>query len=161
MMKIRREREKDREQVGTLLREAFDGDEDALVARIRSSAEWIPELTFVAEENGGIIGHIMASRCLIDDTPMIALAPLAVLPGHQRKGVGHQLVNRLIEQARERTEPGVVVLGHPAYYEKFGFEVASRYGIVAPFKCPDEAYRVKWMGDQQVAGVVAYGPAFD
>ena len=160
-MKIRLEKVDDHEAIGALLREAFIGNEDELVMKIRASSDWIPELTFVAETEGKVVGHIMASQCLLDDVPMIALAPLAVLPANQSQGIGHLLVNAMIEQAQHRVEPGIIVLGHPTYYAKFGFEVASQYGIAAPFDCPEEAYRVKWTGKTRLSGMVNYSAAFD
>ncbi|WP_214828727.1 GNAT family N-acetyltransferase [Exiguobacterium algae] len=160
-MKIRLEKVEDHEAIDVLLRQAFTGNENELVMKIRASSDWIPELTFVAETEGKVVGHIMASRCVLDDIPMIALAPLAVLPAYQSQGIGHLLVDEMIEQAKHRVEPGIIVLGHPAYYAKFGFEVASQYGVAAPFDCPEEAYRVKWTGKTRLSGVVSYNSAFD
>ncbi|WP_131763948.1 GNAT family N-acetyltransferase, partial [Actinomadura fibrosa] len=69
----------------------------------------------------------------------LALAPVAVLPAYQRQGAGGAAVEAALAAAAGRGERLVVVLGHPEYYPRFGFERASRHGVTAPFEVPDEA----------------------
>jgi putative acetyltransferase len=142
-------------------------DEARLVERIRASSGYVPELGLVAEEGGVVIGHALFS-CVelagVSTLPVLELAPLAVLPERQRRGVGSALVRAGLERAEARGEPLVLVLGHASYYPRFGFEPASRYGIVAPLPgIPEEAFMVRrlraWREGHR--GRVAWPPAFD
>jgi putative acetyltransferase len=111
-----------------------------LVDALRGDAAWLPGLSWVAEAPGGdIAGYALLTRCHIDDAPALALAPVAVLPDHQRRGAGDTVVRSLLDAARRDGEHLVVVLGHPEYYPRFGFRPASGYGIRASFDPPDEA----------------------
>ncbi|HWU05834.1 MAG TPA: N-acetyltransferase, partial [Streptomyces sp.] len=66
-------------------------------------------------------------------------APVSTAPGHQRRGAGRAVVRAVLDAARLRGEPLVLVLGHPEYYPAFGFVPASRFGIRPGFEVPDEA----------------------
>ena len=70
----------------------------------------------------------------------VTLAPLAVLPAHQRRGIGSELVRRGIDDCRDAGYRAVLVLGEPAFYQRFGFTKASLHGIRCPFDVPDEAF---------------------
>ena len=103
------------------------------------------------------------SNFLNKDVETLALAPLAVLPNHQKNGIGKKLVNEAIEKSKELGYKSIVVLGHEHYYLKFGFKKASNYGIKAPFDVPDEAYMVLELipnALNEVNGVVEYSKAF-
>ncbi|MCD8391952.1 MAG: N-acetyltransferase, partial [Cloacibacillus porcorum] len=69
-----------------------DGTEHELVARLRKSGVFVPELSLVAEEEGRIVGHIMFTRIGLGEARALALAPLSVLPEFQRRGVGSRLM---------------------------------------------------------------------
>jgi putative acetyltransferase len=71
---------------------------------------------------------------------VVALAPLAVLPAHQRRGIGSDLVRRGVEQCRRAGYCAVLVLGEPAFYRRFGFNKASLHGIRCPFDVPNEVF---------------------
>ena len=88
---------------------------------------------------------------------------MAVAPGRQRQGIGGRLVREAIDGARAMDFPLVVVLGHPAYYSRFGFEPAAEHGVEAPWEVPPEAWMVLPLPahDPQARGVVAYAPPFD
>jgi putative acetyltransferase len=120
---------------------AFETAAEAdLVDALRGSAAWIEGLSFVAEEPGGtIVAHSLLSRCHVDSAPALALAPCAVLPRAQRRGAGSAATRAALDAARDMGESLVVVVGHPAYYPRFGFERASSFGIRAPFEVADEA----------------------
>lgn len=121
---------------------AFSTSAEAdLVDALRSDAEaWIPELSLVAvAPDGTVTGHALLTRCHVDRTRAVALAPCAVLPGKQRQGVGSAVVRAALQAARGRGEHLVLVLGHPEYYPRFGFFPASRLGIRPPFEVPDGA----------------------
>ncbi len=95
-------------------------------------------LSLVAELDGQIAGHILFSRMWIDGSgdpvPAVALAPMAVLPGHQRRGIGGQLIRQGLDALRGRSERIVLVLGHPEYYPRFGFRTAGALAIESPFR---------------------------
>ncbi|MBS5883919.1 N-acetyltransferase [Clostridium sp.] len=172
-MIIRRETNKDYKEVENVIEESFksaeftDNDEHNLVKRLRSSDEFIKELSLIAEIDNKIIGHILLSKALIKDVnkdiETLALAPLAVLPEYQSNGIGKKLINEAIEKAKSLGYKSIVVLGHENYYPKFGFKKASNYGIKAPFDVPDEAYMVLELlpnALNEVNGVVEYSQAF-
>ena len=120
-------------------RAAFGGDEEAVLTdRLRAEGDAIAEL--VAESAGAVIGHILFSRLAVDasgEAPQAAaLAPMAVHPAHQRRGVGATLIRHGLEACRARRIDAVVVLGHPGYYPRFGFTAAAASGLRAPFSGP-------------------------
>jgi putative acetyltransferase len=112
-----------------------------------------------------VVGHILLSRVAIAglDEPILALAPMAVLPQQQRRGIGSALVRSALDVAEALEEPLVVVLGHPWFYPRFGFKRASRYGLFPSESWPDAAFMAKpltrWSRDQR--GRVVYPPTFE
>lgn len=167
-IQIRQERQEDHKQIRDLVSEAFalaehsDGDEHNLIGRLRMSREYIPELSLVAVSDDIVLGHIMFSKITVGQSEAIALAPLAVRPDRQRKGIGTLLVTAGHELARRMGYSCSVVLGDPSYYSKFGYEKASAYGIIAPFDVPDEYYMVSDIGNTGdiPKGTVRYSDAF-
>lgn len=167
-IKIRQEQQEDYLQIRNLVRDAFafaehaDGDEHNLIERLRLSSEYIAELSLVAVSGDVVIGHIMFSKMSVGRSEAIALAPLAVRPDWQRKGIGKLLVTAGHDQARRMGYSSSVVLGSPDYYSKFGYEKASNCGIIAPFDVPDECYMVCDLGKScdLPKGYVKYSDAF-
>jgi putative acetyltransferase len=154
----------ERSSIRAIHEAAFDRmDEADLVDRLRDEGHAI--LSLVAELDGRIAGHILFSRMRID-TPKgpleaVALAPLAVLPVHQRRGIGGQLIERGLELLRERGEKIVIVLGHPGYYPRFGFSAAKASALRSPF--PPEAFMAIELSAGALNGVsggVVYPPPF-
>ncbi|MEK4510998.1 N-acetyltransferase [Paenibacillus anaericanus] len=139
--------------------EISDKKEQELVARIRQADVFIPELSLVAtnENDTEIVGHILLSKIKIvsgiQSVESLALAPVAVLPEYQNKGVGKMLILKALQKAKELGYSSVVVLGHPRYYPKFGFKAASNWGIQAPFEVPDEAFMALELQEEALAGV--------
>jgi len=134
---IRRELPADRVFVANLLRDAFTGEAEAkLVARLRAEPAIVFEL--VAEEpSGAVIGHIAFSRLQVASgaraVDAVALAPLAVAPNRQRRGIGTSLVRAGVEECRKQGVALIVVLGDPAYYGRFGFSAATAKRLRAPY----------------------------
>ncbi len=145
MIEIRAERYSDRDEIHKLNMAAFDnGPEADVVDKLRVACKYY--LSFVAVEAGRVVGHILFTPVTIDGCPVttgMGLAPLAVLPPHQRQGIGSRLVSYGLEFLRTNTCPFVIVLGHPEYYPRFGFEPASKYGLVSQWEgVPDEAFMI-------------------
>lgn len=166
---IRQEQEKDIDAVYQVVKSAFetmpqaDGDEQDLVNRLRKSEAFIPELSLVAECDGKIIGHILFTKMKIGGQPSLALAPVAVLPEYQNQGIGGKLIMEGHRLARELGYGPVIVVGHPAYYPRFGYKPASRWNITAPFEVPDEAFMALELlegGLKDVSGEIEYVKEF-
>ena len=83
---------------------------------------------------------------------MPALAPMAVLPEYQRQGIGTALVRTGIAKLREKLCPFIIVLGHPEYYPRFGFEPASHHGVRSEWEVPDEAFMIRLLDDIETDG---------
>ncbi len=168
-MIVRLEAPDDFEAIHALVAAAFSRENEAeLVRRLRESDAYLPELALVAEVNGVVAGHVLISYVMLlnDDEQfrVLSLAPMAVTPARQRQGIGSALVEAGLEIADKRGEPLVVVLGHPAYYPRFGFEIASRYGIEPPYDgVADAAFMVRRLSayDERYRGRIVYPPAFD
>ncbi|OOE12744.1 GNAT family N-acetyltransferase [Fictibacillus arsenicus] len=169
MIRIRTERNGDQKAITQINDLAFKGDnESRLVNAIRNSDLFVPELSLVAESDGELIGHILFSIVHIksgkDEIPTLALAPMAVVPEHQNRGVGSLLVEEGLKRAKDQGFENVVVLGHPEFYPKFGFIPASTKEIEAPFPVPDEVFmalEIKEGSLDQIKGKIVYPPAFD
>lgn len=101
-------------------------------------------LSLVAVLDDAVVGHILFSPATIEGehgvAPAVGLAPMAVLPEHQRQGIGSALVAAGLAQLRASEHGLVIVLGHPEYYPRFGFEPARRLGITCTFDVPDEVF---------------------
>jgi putative acetyltransferase len=142
---IRAERPEDAPEIARVVTAAF---EDASVAdftaAIRDSEGYVPELTFVGEEDGEIVGFTMLSYVGLEqqDRRLLTLTPMAVRPDRQRSGVGKAIVKAAIAAAGERGEPLVLVEGVPSYYPQFGFRSASELGLLRPDERIPEA---AWM----------------
>lgn len=167
-MIIREEKPDDIEAVHQVVKDAFenaehtDHDEHNLVNRLRKSDAFIPELSLVAEENGKIVGHILLSKLKVGETVQLALAPLSVLPECQKQGIGGKLIMAGHSKAKEMGYEYAILLGHAAYYPRFGYFPASRIGVKAPFDVPDELFMAfNLQGKNTVLNaVVEYPQAF-
>jgi putative acetyltransferase len=145
---------------------AFDSTAEAdLVGRLREQA--LPLVLLVAEDDGAITGHIAFSPAELSRNPalqIMALGPMAVSPAHQRKGVGSTLVREGLQRCRELGAGAVVVVGHRAYYPRFGFLPASRFGLACEYDVPEDVFMVAELQPgylRDAAGTVRYHAAFD
>ncbi len=121
-----------------------------LVGALLSDETAVPYLSIVAESGGELTGHVLFTAARLDsssESPVASiLAPLGVLQAFQLQGVGRLLVSRGLELLIDRGVDLVFVLGHPTYYQRFGFEPAGRFGFEAPYPIPEknaEAWMVK------------------
>ncbi|HQG32578.1 MAG TPA: N-acetyltransferase [Deltaproteobacteria bacterium] len=154
---IRDERPADIPAVRSVYKQAFGRLQEAKLAeRLLMSCNTVESL--VAEDKGRIVGHIMFSPVTIDSwcgtVEGMGLAPVAVLPEYQKQGVGSRLVNQGLSILRAKSCPFVVVLGHPDYYPRFGFEPASWHGMKSQWDdVPDDAFFVIIMDRKAMEGV--------
>lgn len=167
--RIKEEGLNDREGVRTVNVAAFGRNGEAdVVDQLRDSCSAF--ISLIAKINDEIIGHILFTPVrLIQDQDWsiegMGLAPLAVLPGYQKQGVGTELCQEGLRKVESIGFPYVVVLGDPSYYHRFGFMRASDHGIRSSFDgVPDEAFMIKIFDSQVMAGasgVVYYQEAFN
>lgn len=161
-MLIRTEEPNDFDQIDEVVAAAFkQRDEAELVRKIRTLDVYIPELSLAAVDGEVIVGHVMHSYADIDGRRVPQLAPLAVRPDRQRDGIGDALTRKTLELADERGEPLVLVLGHPDYYPRFGFEPARPLGIEPEIDdLPDDVWMAKKLAsyDPAIRGTARFMP---
>jgi putative acetyltransferase len=160
-MLIREEEPKDRAAVHAVNVSAFETPAEAdLVDALREQAH--PVISLVAVEGGTIVGHIMFSPVSLSGHPglkIMGLAPMAVAPEHQRKGIGSALVRAGLERCKQLGFGAVVVLGHPGYYPRFGFSPSTRFGIKCEYEVPEEVFMVQELQPgylRSVSGTIKY-----
>ncbi len=165
-MRVRAERDADRTAIHEVHAAAFETPAEAdLVDALREQAA--PIVSLVAEDGGAVVGHILFSPVSLASDPeleVMGLAPMAVAPSHQRRGVGSALVRAGLARCREMGCSGVVVLGHPEYYPRFGFLKASRFGLRCEYNAPDEAFMAIELAPgafDDTAGLVKFHAAFE
>lgn len=149
--------------VAQAFQQAFSSTaEAALVDKLRANGKAIVSL--VAVDDDQIVGHILFSEVVLGNTTIIGLAPVAVLPSHQKQGIGAMLINAGIEACRNAGYTAMVVLGHPEYYPRFGFVPASRFGIKSEYDVSDETFMALELQPDALAncaGVAKYQPEFN
>lgn len=131
------------------------------VDRVRKDSGFIPELCLVAIINDEIIGYILLSRFLIGENEGLALGPSAVQPLHQYKGVGKKLINNGLKKARDNSFKWVALTGGDCY-SQFGFESASKYGIILSDNHPENLYfKIKFLDtNREVTGKMRFCDSF-
>ena len=160
---IRPERVGDAAAISTLTAAAFagvehsDGSEPVIVERLREDGDLA--LSLVAEDEDRIVGHVAVSPVTISNgtTGWYGLGPISVHPDHQRSGVGFRLMQRAIADMRVKEAAGIVLLGDPAYYGRFGFEHDPQLTYQGP---PAEYFQQLVLDGEAPSGVVTYAPAF-
>ncbi len=171
---IRSERPEDAPEVARLLKAAFaqdphsDGRESELVEALRRSDDYLPRLALTAENEAGVAGFLMMTRGFVpgegaEALPILILAPLAVTPEAQGRGIGSALVAEALLRARAAGEAGVALLGDPGYYGRFGFEPAADFGLRFPFDAPERyclALALSPAFGRCARGVVKFSDAF-
>jgi putative acetyltransferase len=165
-MIIRPERVEDIQKIRSIHVEAFDKEVEAdLVEALRDSG--IPLISLVAEEDGELVGHILFSPMTLEQgslSPSIAgLAPMAVLPACQNKGIGSMLVKEGLVYCKNAGYAAVVVLGHPDYYPRFGFVPSISYGMTSEYDAPPEVFMAKELKEGALVncqGMIKYHKAF-
>ena len=155
-MIIRPETAADYDAIRKVNDEAFGRTLEAmLVDAIRESDRFVAELSLVAVSEGQTHGHVISSYIDVEPDARRALqvGPLAVLPSHQRRGVGSALLGETIRIADARGEPLLLLEGNPKYYERFGFTRSDAVGIEPPPEAPGPQYFM-------IRQLAAYDPSF-
>jgi len=145
---IRQEISEDNQQVSKVVKSAFEQGERGyhgegeLVEKLRTAPEYIPALSLVAEVNDQIVGHIILSRVYIHTSEgkvsTLILAPVSVLPEYQNQGVGALLIKGVHQVAIQLGERHIFLLGHTAYYPRFGYQPSRNFGIAFPDNRADD-----------------------
>jgi putative acetyltransferase len=138
------------------------------VEALRNNPRFLPGLSLVATCGGDVVGHILFFPIDIV-TPggrieSLSLAPLAVHPDFQAKGIGGMLTESGTKAARDMGFESIICMGHPGYYPRFGFRPASRWSIKPPMEAPDEAFMALELVEGSLegkAGVVEYPREYD
>jgi putative acetyltransferase len=164
---IRLAAEADWPEILEVHRTAFgdEGDDVARLARELHESEWyVPELSFVAEEEGRVVGHVMNTWNGVGGStvPVLQLSPLGVVPERQRRGNGSALVRASLDAVRAFGEPLLLVEGNPKYYGRFGFVRADELGLLPPEAHYDWAFQVAVLDPaaELPRGRVVYSPPF-
>lgn len=131
----------DLDDVLSVERAAFGEDDEAqLVRSLLRDPSALPLLSLLAREGGRAVGHVLFTAARLDGTPRTVsaaiLAPLAVVPEAQRRGIGRRLIERGVQLLSESGVELVFVTGHPSYYPRHGFEPAGSLGFEPPFPIP-------------------------
>ena len=163
MIEIREERLDDIAAIREVNKRAFgQGQEANIVDALRSNGAAL--LSLVATLNGQVVGHIMYSPISVgDNVTGAALAPMAVLPEHQREGIGSKLIEAGTQKLKEAGYPFIIVLGHANYYPRFGFKPAGDFGIKCEWDVPDEVFMLLVLNQskmQDVSGLAKYRHEF-
>ena len=162
---IRPEQPDDHAAIRALHHAAFAPSEveAEIVDGLRATGDHVPELCLVAVEDSAIVGHVMLSKARVEQHRALGLGPIGVDPAHQHRGIGAALMDEAVRRARETDYTLIALLGHPAYYPRFGFApAAATLGVTTVYEAPPEA----WMAlplpayDPSVRGVFHYAPAF-
>lgn len=166
-IKVRPEKQGDADSIDVVNRSAFGGDDEAqLVAAIRESASFVPELSLVAEVGGRVAGHVLLFRVPLERPTntevVLALAPMAVVPSQSHRGIGSLLVQEATTRAVALGYGAIVVIGHPDFYSRFGFTNAAGFGVRSALPVPEDTMTARELRVDSLrdGGVVRYPPEF-
>jgi putative acetyltransferase len=167
VISIRHEKPEDTPLVYSVIERTFKRDAEAKLAdKLRRACS--DHLSLVADDNGTIVGHIMFTPVRIENDTVIqgmGLAPMAVLPSRQRRGIGTLLIKTGLQILAGKGCPFVIVLGHPDYYPRFGFQPASRFNIKSQWDgVPDAAFMILVMDEKAmhtISGIASFREEFN
>ena len=163
---IRPEAATDHDAIRHVNRLAFGQDGEARLVDALRDGGYL-RVSLVAEQAGLIVGHVLFSELPITTeagtVPALTLAPMAVLPDYQRQGIGSVLIRRGLELCREQGHRIVVVLGHPHFYQRFGFSPKLAARLESPYSGRESFMAVELVAGALggVAGRVQYPPPFE
>jgi len=133
-IKVRPETHDDIKAIDVVNLSAFQGEVEAkFVTAMRKTPDFKPEMSLVAEFNGRIVGHVLMSRVTLrkdtGEVSVLVLGPMSVVPSQSHRGIGTELIKAAIEKARTLHFGAIVVIGHPEYYRRSGFENAGKWNL--------------------------------
>ena len=133
-------------------------DEHLLVHKLRSSGAFVPELDYIAETGGKIIGHIIYTKSWIESEDgkkheTLTFGPLSILPDYQNKGIGKALMLHSFAEAKKLGYRAVIIFGHPDYYPRVGFKRAAEFGLTTPDGSVFDAFMVYPLYDGALEGI--------
>ena len=136
--------------------------EVGLFEALWEAADAIPEFSFTALTDGGVVGHVTASQASVATDPVVAVGPIGVLPDHQGTGIGSALMDALLAAADAGDVPLIGLLGAPQYYGRFGFRPAKELGVIPPEPEWGDAFQARPLSayTESVAGRFQYASAF-
>ena len=136
--------------------------EVGLFEALWEAGDAIPEFSFTALTDGGVVGHVTASQATVATDSVVAVGPIGVLPEHQGMGIGSALMDALLSAADVAHVPLVVLLGSPQYYSRFGFRRAKELGVIPPEPEWGDAFQARRLSayTESPAGPFQYAPAF-
>lgn len=162
-MNIRQAEPKDYGAIYQLVKTAFetarvsDGTEQDFVLGLRAGDTFLPQLEFVAEREGTLIGHVMMTRQRVEtqDGPIegVLVAPLCVALAHRGQKVGQALICYAMERARAEGYAAAFLVGDPGYYGRFGFRRSDKFGLQNDTALPDEVVLACELASGALAGV--------
>ena len=162
MIEIRKEHPDDVTAIRDVNKRAFGQNQEGnIIDALRSNGAAL--LSLVATLNGRVVGHIMYSPLSVGEVTGAGLGPMAVLPEHQRQGIGSKLVLAGNEKLKDGGCPFIIVVGHPSFYPRFGFRPASSHGISCEWEVPDDVFMLSVLDEtkmQGVSGLARYRPEF-
>jgi putative acetyltransferase len=165
---VRSEEKNDYEAIRKINDLAFNQiNEGVMIKKLRDNPDFIAELSLVAVVDNEVVGHILFFPIKIKNNSEIAislsLGPIAIHPNFQNKGIGSKLVVEGLKKAKKLGFTSVIVLGHPNYYPRFGFQPASKWKIRLQMDVPDEAFmavELKQDSLNKCSGIVEYPNEF-
>ena len=162
MIEIREERPGDAAAIREVNRLAFGQEQEGhLIDTLRTNGAVTVSLVATLEDR--VVGHILYSPVTLNEIEGAGLGPVAVSPAQQRQGIGSKLVEAGNQQLKAAGCPFIIVVGHPNFYPRFGFNPASAAGITSEWELRDEVFMVLVLDQKQMAGVsgqAKYRPEF-
>lgn len=150
---VRPEQPGDEPEIAAIHVAAFDDASEAeLVARLRVSDVWVPELSLVVQQEEQLVAHALFSRVVAGESEALVLGPIAILPDHQRGGLGTALVRMGLDRARQLNYECVVAIGPGEFLASCGFRPARARGLTTEMNVADENFCVAELAPMGVTG---------
>jgi putative acetyltransferase len=152
VLDIREERPEDIPSIRDVNNRAFGQQQEGnIVDALRSNGA--VSLSLVATLDDRVVGHILYSPASVSEVAGAALGPMGVLPEHQRQGIGSELVEAGNRHLKDAGCPFIIVLGHAAFYPRFGFRPGSTRGIRCEWDVADDVFMLLVLDEQRMQGV--------
>lgn len=163
-LKTAAERPADIDAIRAVHRAAFGQEAEGAIVDALREAEALT-ISLVARIDDAVVGHVALSPMEMPNVAVkvLGLGPIGVVPERQSSGFGSDLMNAAITRAQTAGFDGIVVVGHPEYYTRFGFVPASRFGIRCEYDVPDDVFMALELQGSRLtdcAGLAKYHAAF-